>query len=163
MNKGQLFSVDFLLAIAIVMLAVGVQLKLMQTHAFDAHQSYNQTELEAIGNTAVVLLLTNPTITCQVTNTTGAPLFHQPNCINTNITLTKSQLGIPSEYDYRITGITFTGSDARTPAATQENIYALDLNTLVNAGPIFKSTLNTCIQTGCPANRSRITLEVWKP
>ncbi|MBS3061206.1 MAG: hypothetical protein J4215_01325 [Candidatus Diapherotrites archaeon] len=161
MTKGQLFSIDFLLATALLMLAIGAQLKLVQIQTVDQQEYINQIELEAVGQTAATLFLTNPAVTCPITTSTGTTLFHLNGCVITPHVPTSTELGIPAGYGFNIQGP--TGYVQGTAIPSDRPIYTTQVDAISNAAAQMpKLQLDGCLTNGCAAIRSTFTLTVWK-
>jgi hypothetical protein len=175
---GRLFTIDFLLAIGIVMLSVGSLLNTQQTTAARLHEQVLWTELEAVGQTAAVLLVTNPANTCAVTDSANSVLYHLNDCVNLQNSPTAQTLGIPNGFAFRITMYNPNGSidnsfsvnGAATPGGNA--VFSTDLNVFTSNGNLSKAILDNCLRTGAenpPSNtlfcnsRSKVMrMTVWR-
>ncbi len=120
-QKGQIFSLDFILSLAIIILAIGMMLQFMELQEYNQREAEIQNELYSIGETASLLLVSNPAFTCQMTNTIetvdlmpvmgciliGAPPSHE---------ITRDGLGIPSDYSCEIYAEGITRYDGGAPS-----------------------------------------------
>lgn len=180
-KNGQLLSLDFLLAIGLVILALGIVLKFSGMSAFEWQEQQEQTELENAGKTAVLLLLSNPQLTCEIKNVDGSLLgMHLNNCIDWSKPFSQASLGLPNDWNYSIRNQTdyhfplirstqrvdVNGSPVDSPSA----LFAVDFNAMVSNGPVFKSTVYNCLKTKdwtgqplpCGFQKNMIGIKVWK-
>ncbi|MBU0636111.1 hypothetical protein KKE06_03735 [Candidatus Micrarchaeota archaeon] len=177
--KGQLLSLDFLFAIGLIFLAMGITLKFGEMFAFEWQSHQQQIELEHYGQTAGFLLMASPSLICQMENSTGAPIvgLFVNNCIDTTKIVSKSALGLPSDYEYSV----FNDSDqgllagSSTPSFDTKNIFATKLKAIVWSGDIPKAKVHKCLQERfptapdpedeqihCTLEKKDIILTVWK-
>ncbi len=169
-QKGQLFTIDLLLAFGIILLGVGLQMKMVQNTSFDQHEQINQIELETVGQTALILLVTNPENTCEVWDTTR--LFYLKNCVATEKvkTRSKSAFGIPDGYGYQFIITTLPSSildtmDDSIPPGTAPNLYVTHIDAMMDntaSGQLSKAQLDNCQQTGCPTQQKTISIKIWR-
>ncbi len=173
-QKGQLLSLDFLLAIALVILGFGVALKFGQLAVFEWQEQQEWLETEARGQNAVLLLLSNPQLTCETEGLPNQPLGeHVNNCLdisNPN-NINQAALGLPSNWDYNVfnktdgTPIANSGSPDNSP-----RIFSVDVNAIVYNGKIPKGILFNCLKkkdwrgTALPCSLTEKTLGmmIWK-
>lgn len=116
-NKGQLFSLDLIIAIALVILAVGLLYRQAELFQYFSKDSDIQSELYRIGLNASNQLVSNPAIVCELVDAASPPnvIGYLPNCLAPIINnggncpaglqelgITKSSLGIPEGYDCSI-------------------------------------------------------------
>ncbi|MDO8646882.1 MAG: hypothetical protein Q7R70_00510 [Candidatus Diapherotrites archaeon] len=124
-SKGQLFSLDFIIAVALIMLAIGLLYKQAELFQYSQKDDSIQSELYRIGYNASNQLVGNPATTCELVDLAGPSAGHidyLPNCLtvspgnippgvrhgwyknhrtNARVIL-KEDLGIPEGYDCKI-------------------------------------------------------------
>ncbi len=119
MNKrGQVFSLDFLLAVSMIVLAIGLSINYFEVNQLNQKEIENQNELWNVANTAMDMLLTrSDTATdtyymCRLRNSAGSTtLDFLPNCIPKGIIPDKIKLGlytVPEKYKCKFTNISET-------------------------------------------------------
>jgi hypothetical protein len=168
--NGQLLSLDFLLAIGLVILALGVSLKFSHQAVFEWQEQQERNELEKRGENAVLLLMSNPENTCEIKDTDGNPLGeHVNNCINVSnpSPISSETLGLPDELGYRI----FNETDGALIAGSQSlpsdapNVFSVETKAIVSDtdGKIPKADLYSCLKkSGCTPAEKTIRVNVWK-
>lgn len=162
-KKGQIFSLDFLLSLILVILAFGLVLNFIELHEYSMKEEELRYELKAIGEKAGDLLVSSPFIVCELYDETETDfLAYLNNCLGKfrgDITegetwgwwkvkggklIDKNTLGIPSDYGCEITlqGISF-GSDENivnycygNPPPGLENIYVTERTIVVYNGTL---------------------------
>lgn len=167
-KKGQFFSLDFLLAMGLMVLAMGIVIKFSEQTVFDWQEKQQQTQLENSAKTAVLLLLSNPKLTCEITAADGTPLgIHVNNCIDARSpNFTQTTLGLPPELQFDIynqntdTTLASTG----TPNPDTPAVFKTTINAVVSNGPILKASLYHCLQqkSNCDLIQQTIQVTVWK-
>ena len=165
-NKGQIISLDFLLSVALAVLALGLLLQAFEVSAYSKKQQMLFDELQAAGAAAAENLVTSNEIICRVTDTDDNPLFNLPNCLSMNKknNISKQNLGLSQEFGFQVLGDARIETGA-SPSSGIGNIYSETRTVMVSDGDISKASLEQCIYgTGsCPAwNEREITLKVWK-
>ncbi len=73
MRKGQIFSLDFLVSMILVVLAFGILMQFFEVHAYALKEEQNRTELKKIGETAADLLVSSPAIVCEIVDNQTDP------------------------------------------------------------------------------------------
>jgi hypothetical protein len=169
--NGQLLSLDFLLAIGLVILALGVSLKFSHQAVFEWQEQQERNELEKRGENAVLLLMSNPENTCEIKDTGGNGLGeHVNNCVNsaTPSPITKETVGLPEEWDYSIlnetTGGTWIAGNPSIPSGTP-NVFSADVKAILSDsdGMITKAGLYSCLKkSGCTLEEKTIRVMIWK-
>ena len=170
-QNGQLFSLDFLVAMGLIVLLLGTTIQWMNRFAFESHEQFARTELERAGQTAAILLVSNPKTTCQLY--ANAPPSRSletnvNNCIDTTKIsalnasgLLASELGLTTDYGFHIrAGTTEIGT---LPSGTTP-IFSTGLNGIVHNGNLNKSDLYRCIkkQPSCALTSEVILFQTWK-
>lgn len=159
MRKGQIISLDFMVSLIGVVLAIGLLIQgfEMNTYATKEAQAYN--ELRIVGETAADLLVSNPDIVCNLVDGSGKLLGHLNNCIDTSKTISKEKLGIPETYNYNIEGSGLTLAGNSTLSGNEKNVYAVERTVVTHSGDVPKSCM---VDGSCLLAATAITLRVWK-
>ncbi|MFH1586383.1 MAG: hypothetical protein ABID38_00840 [Candidatus Diapherotrites archaeon] len=121
-KKGQIFSLDFILSLTIIILAIGLMLQFMELQEYNQREAEINNELYSVGETATLILMSKPSFlatdneyfSCRMAGRDFAgtltslapvmgciPLFTAPP---PELEITKEKLGIPSDYSCNITG-----------------------------------------------------------
>lgn len=149
--KGQLFSTDFLLALILVIFAIGFLVQAVELNAYNLKEKELDSELERIALTASNRLASSEKISCELVTSTGASLSPKQyvlNCIDSSKagSVTKTDLGIPASLKCKITAgsTTFTGcNDSAT--GQEKNIKGIERKVAVHIGSLKKGELERCM------------------
>jgi len=126
MQRGQVFSLDFLISLIAVMAAIGLMIHAVELNTYALKEERQQAELKAVAETAGNMLVSNPAIVCYLVDGSGNVLGSLNNCLSMVDTstvpparweaggpiekglwraragrvkiLTKEDLGIPNDY-----------------------------------------------------------------
>lgn len=119
MRKGQIFSLDFLLALVIIIACIGLAIQAFELNAYHEKERYVIDELNLVGAMATEKFVTMESIACSVKDTgeTEIPGFELVNCVDPSkvaeftrdafgfgvwtAKVSKASLGIPDEYNCR--------------------------------------------------------------
>lgn len=174
-QKGQLLSLDFLLAIALVILGFGVIIKFSEMAVFEWQEQQEWLETETYGQNAVLLLLSNPQLTCEIKAWNDVNLGeHVNNCIDISPShdINQAALGLPDDWNYNIFNRT-DGSlirGTRDPSDSSPRIFSVDINAIVFSGKIPKNVLYKCLKKknwegtpyACPLAEKQVWVRIWK-
>lgn len=164
-RKGQIISLDAVIALIIVMLSLGIAFNVMETNSYNLKEEQLFDEVVSVGKAAANLLVSHPEIICKVTF--NGKEFAMNNCINTaDNVITKKRLGIDgTEYECKL---------LLKKALTQEEI---SINTECNVEPTHAKNVYSEKRTVITENdgefsklkfeahnftEQEITLKVWK-
>ncbi len=153
--KGQVFSLDFLLSLALVFLATGLLLRAAELSSYDKKDEQTFSEMTSVAENAAILLAANPRINCMV-DTIDEKLV---NCIDlallTNANA-RNNLGIPTGYGFRVSGLS-----SQIASGNQENKDFIEAKrtVLLHNGVITKSEYNTTFRN---TPLSVVTIRVWQ-
>jgi hypothetical protein len=174
-QKGQLLSLDFLLAIALIILGFGVALKFGQLAIFEWQEKQEIIELETYGKNAVLLLLSNPQLTCEIKNWQGIPLGeHVNNCLDVSPSkdINQAVLGLPSDWNFNIFNKTDGVSIRKTRDLSFENqrVFSVEVKAIVHNGAIPKGILFDCLKKkdwlgvplDCSLQQKTVWVRIWK-
>ncbi|GEM_PF-6942189 len=182
--KGQIYSLDFLIAAGLLVLALGMLLNYFETAAYEGKEARTKNELTAIALTASNLLLSsnlcpdnsvsNPTFLWQGYKAYGC--YNEPALRGNNST-TKAQLLMPAKFSCSITlnGSAITdptagcradpepGGASPSPAPPQD-IGSVERKFLsTSPGILAKNIYEKCIAGfNCPAyTENTLVVRVW--
>ncbi len=173
-NNGQIFSLDLLLSIVLVIVAIGLAMQYLELKQIEAKERFDQMELERVGNTAAELLVNNHEIICSLVDNASTPIGTLANCLNqpTIITkITKSMLGIPNNYSCRIeiNDTVVLSGDCTGDATDAKNVFAAErkivLNNTSQAPDVSKDDLYECMSrnlAACELAYASVELKAWK-
>ncbi|MBN2127438.1 MAG: hypothetical protein JW703_03530 [Candidatus Diapherotrites archaeon] len=101
MNKGQIFSLDFIIAAGVVLLALAVVINSIESVSFNSSTMFYQDELQYVAMTAGDRFISSAS-PCKYNG------VNVKNCVYMNLLwvpsakINKTKLGIPDEYSYTI-------------------------------------------------------------
>ena len=182
MNRnGQLFSLDFLFSVIVVVFAVGIVLNIAQFKSFAGMQDAQMNKIRQIGDLASDMLVNGHHI-CGFESTTGDSLGTLNNCLSTDVSkqITKESLGLTDNYGCRvelrdILDYDYGGIDHRTGLASNivncddsipddKQVYSSSRLVVVsNLAEINKAQLADCMSGTCAVFRPyNIVISVWE-
>jgi hypothetical protein len=157
MNKGQVFSIDFILAISIAVLFLGVIVTLSETKMYSQKEDILSEKLIKQTDAGLVALL-NGKYSCKLetginlANSLDLNLFNQ-----TNTNEIKKYLGLNNK---KVTLIINNENTSLDEITTSDEIIILDQNILLCDGNISVEKLNNCINnTTCDLNE--VIINFW--
>ncbi|MFH1224463.1 MAG: hypothetical protein V1676_01540 [Candidatus Diapherotrites archaeon] len=83
-TKGQIFTLDFVISMILVILAFGLVLNFMELNQYNLHEQEIREELKTVGDGAAETLVTSPALVCELGYYTGSlwnRISYPPNCI----------------------------------------------------------------------------------
>jgi len=153
-SKGQLFSLDFIIAVALIMLAIGLLYKQAELFQYSQKDDTIQSELYRIGYNASNQLVGNPAITCKLVDDSSQnpgvdPLIidYLPNCLPKQkkavlnpgvgippgqrkkliLSITKERLGIPEGFKCKLSSQNHVlGAGCSDSPINVANIFSID-------------------------------------
>ncbi len=127
--RGQLFTLDFLTAMGLFILATGLLLVNLEARDYRYQQERNQNELRMAAERASDLLVANPNWACEDASDTT---HRYPNCLRSDRLqageLTKQRLGLTDAFevgvDFSAIGYQYPAgyNPATTPTANQDYV-----------------------------------------
>ena len=175
-RKGQIFSLDFIIAMAIVALAIGLLLSFYQTTAAQEKEARTQNELNIIALNASNLLLEKNR--CEPEGAVGGATdfadqgYKLFGCLDgskfTATPSTKSGLMIPYGFKCYITSsgnfVNVANCESTDASANVQDIAAIDRNFMGHVGSISKAEYEKCIAgtAGCTLQPGILGVKVWK-
>lgn len=181
-KKGQIFSLDFILAVSLLVLSIGLAINYFEVTSLNASEAAHRQEMRLIAKTASDILVTDPSIVCDLNTILEQVAGSLPNCIRKTLEttkngdpITKTMLGIPSNFDAQLTNVngepvTFPAEFSSPPPTTETDFVSMDRFVAVitsNDINLTKTRLRNCQKNGegsanCPLKQSTIRLKVWK-
>ena len=167
--NGQIFSLDALISLILVILAMGVIFGIMETNSYNLKEHQLFEELQIAGRTAADVLVASPDITCTLTDSSSTELYPITHCIDlAKINgIVHAQLGLSSEYKFKIerAGSLLGGENtsAQIPMIYSEKrtVFFYDSSN----HPLTKQAWNACRigNANCTLGQpEEITLSVWR-
>jgi len=111
MQRGQFFSLDFLISLILLFLAIGILFRASELSLYDQKDERLFAELKNVSENAGNMLVANPNINCLLEKIE----IKLMNCIDTFTTSTftadqsREALGIEQKYGFEIIGIAMQG------------------------------------------------------
>ncbi len=81
MQKGQIFSLDFLISLVAVMAAIGLMIQAIEVNAYYQKEERQFNELKTVAETAGDMLVGNPEIVCELVDGSDDYLAPLNNCL----------------------------------------------------------------------------------
>lgn len=165
-NNGQLISLDFLFAAALLVLIVGVSTQFLQITSFEFQQEREQTRLQDAGQMAALLVLSSPQLACSIKDIGGQIIGTLNNCVDTTRSFSKASLGLAPQYEFNIfnktDGTLIAASSLPTPQT--KTVFSTEFNAVVYPGQIPKTVLYNCLKKkpSCSLTEKNISIAVWK-
>ncbi len=113
-EQGQLFSLDFVISVTLIVLALAVTVQALELNNYSAQQALAYRELRETAGHASQLLTSNAAWNCglELDNGETVPL---DNCLNTGKDIDKAKLGLPEAFGCRVEGVEVRGCGETTP------------------------------------------------
>lgn len=177
MQKGQIFSLDFLISLVAVMAAIGLMVQAIEVNTYYQKEERQFNELKTVAETAGDMLVGNPEIVCELVDGSGGYLGSVGNCIPwvNNLRITKSGLGIPDGFKCRLEQLIGgqvlqpNSYECKDDLGTAENMTSVVRQVVIfKRGPpshqITKAELEDCLKQrgSCRMTDEKIMLKVWK-
>jgi hypothetical protein len=158
-QKGQIFSLDLLLALTALIVCIGLVLQTYELTSYDAKESMIWQKLNLTGQAAAERLVTDEDIACDL----GVNGFETVNCLDSTKLgrIDKSALGIPADYGCRIEGVSIANCNDSLPAEAA-NVFSITRAVLVESS-LNKTALYSCIYGAtCNLEPKEITVSLWR-
>ncbi|MCD6247301.1 MAG: hypothetical protein J7J87_02605 [Candidatus Diapherotrites archaeon] len=161
MNKrGQLASLDAILSLVLLMLALGYAFRVAEANFYALKQDELIYETKAVGSAAAELLVTSEETTCEVTTDTGNN-FYITNCIDTSkLTNLNQKLLLNNIFGVRVKWA--GGSAGDSLPSDDRTIYSEKRVVMLHGGSITKAELEQCFKGTGGCSRDTITIYVWR-
>ncbi|MDD5162821.1 MAG: hypothetical protein PHD95_01290 [Candidatus ainarchaeum sp.] len=176
MKKAQLLSMDLVIALIAVVFSIGLLIQFNETMIYSQKEKTLQNELEGIGKTASTMLVGNPSIICELVDSTIPPsqIGYLENCIDSTgnyskITATNLEIPTgPGQYDFAVykAGAKIAGTDLPiSPNPVPADIYSEKRIVVISNGPVQKQGLEICKGNSvgnCPMSQTELSIYVWR-
>jgi len=183
MNKrGQIFTLDFILAFVLIILTIGFSINYFESSSLNISEQSIRNELKIAAKTASDTLTHSPIVICDLVNVTSGHIDYLPNCLSSDVTISKRDLGIHSELNCSVeeigsSFITFSQPgadewcDPNNDSSSAKNVVSIDRKVVVkNLGDpqeITKAELLDCQRdllpgVDCVLVETTINVKVWK-
>lgn len=145
-------SLDFLISVAAVVLAIGLIIQFAEIKTYNEKEEMQWLELKQVAETAADLLVSNPDTSCDVKDV--AKIM---NCIDSSKTINANDLAIPSGYEFSIEGgpINVGGNPPN-----DKDYYSVKRIVATNNGQLTKLEYQS---KNFDSGPDEITLSVWRP
>lgn len=167
-EKGQLFSLDFMMAMAITVLAIGLLLNFYELNVYEAKEARINNEIQLVATTAANLLLESNRCNTNFEDQ-GYKLY---GCTDESgfDSLTKQQLMIPKGFNCFITidgpPITTPIPNCSTDAPSDtQTVVSIERTFISGTGIIDKASFENCIDGSCSGGTmapKTLILKIWK-
>ena len=165
-QKGQFFSIDFLIAMSIAVLALGMLLHFYEINTYEQQDAKIQNELTLIAmNSSNILLNTNKCSGASGLITKG---YELQGCTNTTSWsgLTKAKLMIPTGFNCYITkgGVVAVTACNDTILTTESNIAVIERIFLERTPQTTLSQYENCLDGSCTGiyTTRELVVKIWK-
>ena len=161
-NKGQLFVLDVIFAIIVVFLLFIILSKWADHQIYNSISQRNNKELESIGSFVSRKIMIDPNYVCYVSFDDTKSYIS--GCLGHNLSFTKKELGIPSDYGCNIntTNITLSTNKCDDPIPTNKDIYSRKLTFVKHNNQQMELSQYQTYLENTNANSGELTLVVWK-
>jgi len=159
MNRGQIFSIDFLIAMILMIFFLGLILSLGELQGYERKEERIRYELESKTESALISLVNSPDYACKLdTNSYLAYSFDYSKINLISQDDLKKSLGL---IDYNLSLILNGHIDVNhNDAHNGTNVYAIDLNVLYCDSEVNFSDLNSCMNGTCSPTLSNQILKL---
>lgn len=162
MQRGQIFSADFLFSVAVIVLALGVAVQAIDLSNHARQQDFLNEGLRAEAAQASSLLMANEAWLCQLETAEGenVPL---DNCLDAAKTPTKEGLGLSAGFGCQVRGLAVQGCEGEPP--TDRDVAAVKRVAVSGLGEALSwETFKQCKAGGeCPLSAPKeIEVKVWR-
>lgn len=159
-RKGQLLSLDAILSLILLMLALGYAFRVAEANFYALKQDELNYEIKAVGSAAAELLVAGEETTCEITTLTGND-FSITNCIDTSkLTNLNQKLLLNNDFGVRVEWPAGNAGDALP--IDDRTIYSEKRVVILSGGSIGKDGLEQCFNGTGACSRSTITIYVWR-
>jgi len=80
-KKGQVFSLDFMISLIIIILGLGLVIQFAEVKSYDIKDEELFNELKRVGETAGNLIVSNPNTICELVDESGKKIGYLNNCL----------------------------------------------------------------------------------
>ena len=167
-KKGQLESIDIVLSLVLLMVALGYAYRVAEANYYAFKQDEILAELRVFGSSAAELLVTSEATTCKCTVLPGTGNdFYITNCIDIQkiqgVANLAQALHLSDRFGVHVS-IVNAGVEAGDPLpADNRQMYSERRVIMAHSGDITKSELEKCMNgTSAACKRDVATIYVWR-
>jgi len=170
MDRGQVFSLDLVLALALLVLSIGIIFQQTELFLYNQKDLEESRSLEIIGESASNMLVFSPEIVCELVSG-GSVVDYLNNCIPDDCsTVSGPALGLSSDYSYNVSGAVSCGTPFNA-SLIEGPVYSVDRTVVLSSGKeVTRKEFNECNAEmspncvfGSPASApKKITLTIWR-
>jgi len=158
MNKGQIFSIDFVIAMILMIFFLGLLLNLGELQSYERKERRITYELESKTEAALITLTNSPNYSCKLdTNSFLAYSFDRNKIKNINHNDLKNSIGLN---DYNLSLLFNPTNPNHIDEHNGLNIYSIDINVLFCDGDISYQDINNCHFGACSGSIEKQVLSV---
>lgn len=168
--RGQIFTLDALVSLILVMLALGLVFALFETRTYAQQEKLVWLELESAGSSAIDQLIMTPEFTCAL-NHPNALTYSLPNCVIPSTVENQFQagtlsraLGLSNQYNIQITGLTIAPL-GNSPSSDVKFIYSESRRIVTMSNPTLSRTeFNSCQSQdpNCLLTPATLIVKLWR-
>lgn len=168
-ENGQLYSLDFLISVGLLVLAIGLTLNFYETTAYQEKEARTRNELNTIALTAANILAAKSTCPEAAFSAQG---YRAYGCYDRAKLsgISKSDLLIPADMSClvkrgnNIENLKAPGCAQSEPPPTTTDVASVERPLLVPAtAPLTKTTYEKCIAQACDSYvEETLTVKVWR-
>ena len=159
MNKGQFFSIDFLIAMVLMISFLGGVLSLGELQSYEKKENGIISELYDRSDAAAITLTNSPEFACKTdTNTFLAFSFDIAKINSMTSVELKEKIGLV-DYNVSLT-LDTVAIDPKIELHDGKQIHAIDLIVLTCDGEVNFQDINACINTTCTGGIEKTTLHL---
>ncbi len=160
-NKGQLFVLDVIFAIIVIFLLFIILSKWADHQIYNSISQRNNKELESIGSFVSRKIMTDPNYVCYVSF--DDTKSYVSGCLGDNLSFTKEELSIPSDYGCNIsTDITLYTNECTATIPTDKDLYSRNLTFVKHNSQQMTLRQYQNYLDVQNATSGELTLVVWK-
>jgi hypothetical protein len=149
MERGQIFSLDFILAVVLLVLFLGTIINATNMQQYTSKVELLDQELNSSIETAAITLL-NGKYSCEYANTKLASSIDLVLLTSASATEVKSYLGLEDKLIF----LEIDGTPIFDETTGSEQMYVFDFNVLTCDSPIDIQTLVFCSMVSCDLDKT---------
>jgi len=164
MNKGQVFSLDTIIALTVLFFAIALLANSVESSQYSLNQELKFNQLKEKGVLALTALTSSPDFVCDASASTFNTTLL--NCVDQTKfdAMVQADLGLPSNFKCNITlgSAAPTNSICNTNLPADKSVVALTQDVLVSSSLLTKKEWHECIYTPtCPLSTKTLSVRVW--
>lgn len=176
-GKGQIFSLDFIFSVMVMVLAIGLAIQMVEVNQYTSKEIEVQENLARIGETAADMLVSHPDIACDLVGSLDGGITYSPagtdaiNCISwKNSQIKKETLGIPDNYGcwvgFSDSSLSIENNECTSmDFKSKEDVYSASRYGIYSprADGVDKKEIQKCMNNdSCGFEEKILTIKVWK-